>query len=193
MSFRSLIAMVFLAAITHREVQSVALTTTTKAPPTTTPTTLAPTTWASTSASDSGTGTTTCITFDFPTVSSSDAGTTTDPVPTPPEGTPTGPVISGTATDSRSITVSCCLFTPSVIIKGLTANYEPSGSTSLNFTCWITSFPAPTRTTVLWSPSASDAGTTTDPVDTPSAPTSTSTSEFVTFTVCTVSRLAHEM
>ncbi|KAJ7621979.1 hypothetical protein DFH06DRAFT_1340976 [Mycena polygramma] len=147
MSLRSLIILVFLAAITHWEVRGMTLTTTTTITPTST----------SVSSTATDVGTTTCITFDFPT----DGGTMTDSVPTATEGTPTQTI-------------------------------QPSESGSLLFTCSTYTIPAtasPT-TTFYHSASISDAGTTTDPVDVPSSPTPTSTSRFVTYTVCTVSDVA---
>ncbi|KAF7364696.1 hypothetical protein MVEN_00339200 [Mycena venus] len=154
MSSHSLLAKVLLLAVVSSRVQGAALTTTS--------TTVSP-------SSTPDSGTTTCITFDFPSGSSSVAGspTTDGSFLIPTGGTVT--VTSGTATESRSITQTI----------------EPSGS--LLFTCWTYTVPEPTSTspsTSAFSVSSSDVGTTTDPVDVPQS-TSSSTSHFVTYTVCT--------
>ncbi|KAK7022263.1 hypothetical protein R3P38DRAFT_1114102 [Favolaschia claudopus] len=111
-------------------------------------------------------GTTTCITFDYP--SETNAGKTTDSAG---GGTPTVTLSSPTVTESRRITQTL------------------SPSSSLFFTCWTYIIPEITSTGAtfkLRSASTSDAGTTTDPVDVPGRPTASST-HYATYTVCTIS------
>ncbi|KAK7048851.1 hypothetical protein R3P38DRAFT_3175107 [Favolaschia claudopus] len=111
-------------------------------------------------------GTTTCITFDYP--SETNAGTTTDSagVGIPGGGTPTVTLSTPTVTESRTITQTV------------------SPSSSLFFTCWTYIVPETTSTGAAFrSASTSDAGTTTDPVDVPGRPTASST-HYTTYTVC---------